>query len=145
MGRIPRSGGLVNYKIDHIGIAVRSISETVAFYLKTFGGRASEVFESKTDKVRVQFIYYDRQRLEFLEPTSPDSPIAKFLSAKGPGLHHFCFGVTDIAAELARLKEEGYWLIDEVPRLGAEGKKIAFLHPKSSAAILIELKETKDS
>ncbi len=132
----------MNYKIDHLGIAVHSISETVAFYLKTFGGRASEVFESKTDHVRVQFIYYDHQRLEFLEPTSPESPIAKFLAAKGPGLHHFCFGVTDIQAELARLKKEGYLLIDEIPRIGAEGKKIAFLHPKSSGGVLIELKQT---
>ncbi|MCI0404628.1 MAG: methylmalonyl-CoA epimerase [candidate division Zixibacteria bacterium] len=132
----------MNYKIDHIGIAVQNLSETVAFYLKTFGGRASEVYESKTDKVRVQFVYYDRQRLEFLEPTAPESPIAKFLAAKGPGLHHFCFGVQNIVTELARLKSEGFRLIDEAPRIGAEGKKIAFLHPKSSGGVLIELKET---
>jgi methylmalonyl-CoA/ethylmalonyl-CoA epimerase len=132
----------VNYKIDHLGIAVKNLSETVAFYLKTFGGRTSGIFESKTDNVRVQFVYYDNQCLEFLEPTSPESPIAKFLAAKGPGLHHFCFGVQNIAAELARLKAEGFRLIDEAPRIGAEGKKIAFLHPKSSGGVLIELKET---
>jgi methylmalonyl-CoA epimerase len=132
----------VNYKIDHFGIAVQNLSETVAFYLKTFGGGVSEIFESKTDNVRVQFIYYDHQRLEFLESTAPQSPIAKFLQSKGPGLHHLCFGVQNIAAELARLKAEGFRLIDEVPRIGAEGKKIAFLHPKSAAGVLIELKET---
>ncbi len=132
----------MNYKIDHLGIAVRNLSETVAFYIKTFGGRASEIFESKSDKVRVQFVYYDHQRLEFLESTSPDSPIAKFLAAKGPGLHHFCFGVQNIVAELARLKAEGFRLIDEIPRTGAEGKKIAFLHPQFSGGVLIELKET---
>lgn len=132
----------MNYKIDHFGIAVENLSETVAFYLKTFGGRASEVYESKTDRVHVQFVYYDNQRLEFLEATSPDSPIAKFLKTKGPGLHHICFGVQNIEAELARLKAEGFRLIDEVPRIGAEGKKIAFLHPKSIAGVLIELKET---
>ena len=132
----------MNFKIDHLGIAVENLSETVTFYLKAFGGRASEVFESKADKVRVQFVYYDTQRLEFLEPTSSESPIAKFLAAKGPGLHHLCFGVQNIAVELVRLKEEGYRLIDEVPRIGAEGKKIAFLHPKSSGGVLIELKET---
>lgn len=131
----------MNYKIDHLGIAVQNLTETVAFYLKSFGGRASEIFESKTDNVRVQFVYYDHQRLEFLEPTSPESPIAKFLASKDPGLHHFCFGVQDIVAELARLKAEGFRLIDEVPRIGAEGKKIAFLHPKSSGGVLIELKE----
>ena len=134
----------MNYKIDHIGIAVKNLSETVAFYFKTFGGRASEIFESKSDNVRVQFVYYDYQRLEFLEATSPQSPIAKFLKSKGPGLHHFCFGVQNIEAELARLKAEGFQLIDEVPRIGAEGKKIAFLHPKSSGGVLIELKETRD-
>ena len=132
----------MNYKIDHLGVAVQNLYESVAFYLKTFGGRASEVFESKTDGVRVQFVYYDNQRLEFLEPTSPESLIAKFLAAKGPGLHHFCFGVQNIEAELARLKTEGFRLIDEAPRIGAEGKKIAFLYPKSSGGVLIELKET---
>lgn len=134
----------MNYKIDHIGIAVENLSVSVAFYLKTFGGRASEIFESKGDKVRVQFIYYDHQRLEFLEATSSQSPIAKFLESKGPGLHHICFGVQNIEAELARLKAEGFRLIDEVPRTGAEGKKIAFLHPKPAGGVLIELKETKD-
>jgi len=131
----------MNYKIDHIGIAVQSLSESVAFYLKTFGGRASEIFESKKDDVRVQFVYYDNQRLEFLEATSPESSIAKFLAARGPGLHHFCFGVVNIETELARLKNQGFRLIDEVPRIGAEGKKIAFLHPKSTGRVLIELKE----
>lgn len=133
-----------NCKIDHVGIVVENLSETVTFYLKTFGGRASEIFESKSDKVRVRFVYYDHQRLEFLEATSPESPIAKFLLAKGPGLHHFCFGVLNIEAELARLKKDGFRLIDEVSRIGAEGKKIAFLHPKSAGGVLIELKETKD-
>lgn len=131
----------MNYKIDHLGIAVQNLSETVALYLKTFGGRASEVFESKNDKVRVQFVFYGNNRLEFLEPTSPDSPIAKFLQARGPGLHHLCFAVADIRAELTRLKTEGFRLIDEVPRVGAEGKKIAFLHPRSTGGVLIELKE----
>lgn len=131
----------MNYKIDHLGIAVQNLSETVAFYLKTFGGRVSEIFESKTDDVRVQFVYYDNQRLEFLEPTSPESPIAKFLAANGPGLHHLCFGVKNIVAELTRLKAEGFRLIDEAPRTGAEGKKIAFLHPKSTGGVLIELKQ----
>lgn len=132
----------MNYKIDHIGIAVRNLKESVDFYVRHFGGRASEVFESKKDGVRVQFVYYENNRLEFLEPTSPDSPIAKFLETNGPGLHHLCYGVTDINAELSRLKSEGFRLIDEVPRIGAEGKKIAFVHPKSAGGVLIELKET---
>jgi len=130
-----------DYKIDHLGIAVRNLKESVDFYLRHFGGKASEVFESKKDGVRVQFVYYENNRLEFLEPTSADSPIAKFLEAHGPGLHHLCYGVTDIVAELARLKSEGLRLIDDVPRSGAEGKKIAFIHPKSAGGVLIELKE----
>ncbi len=131
----------MNYKIDHIGIAVRNLKESVDFYVRHFGGRASEVFETKRDGVRVQFVYYDNQRLEFLEPTSPDSSIAKFLETRGPGLHHLCYGVANIEAELFRLKREGFRLIDETPRVGAEGKKIAFIHPKSAGGALIELKE----
>ncbi len=132
----------MNCKIDHIGIAVQDLKESVDFYVRHFGGKASEVFESKNDSVRVQFVIYGNNRLEFLEPTSPDSPIAKFLESHGPGLHHFCYGVADVAAQLARLKSEGFRLIDEAPRIGAEGKKIAFLHPKSAGGVLIELKET---
>lgn len=131
----------MNYKIDHIGIAVRNLKDSLDFYVQHFGGRASQVFESKKDGVRVQFVSYENNRLEFLEPTSPHSPIAKFLESRGPGLHHLCFGVADIVAELARLKSEGFRLIDEAPRIGAEGKKIAFLHPKSAGGVLIELKE----
>jgi methylmalonyl-CoA epimerase len=132
----------VNYTIDHIGIAVHNLRESVDFYVRYFGGKASEIFELNKDGIRVQFVYYDNQRLEFLEPTSNDSPIAKFLETRGPGLHHLCYGVADITAELARLKSQGLRLIDEVPRSGAEGKKIAFIHPKSAGGVLIELKET---
>lgn len=133
----------MSYKIDHIGIAVQNLKESVNFYVRHFGGKASEVFEAKKEGVRVQFVYYENNRLEFLEPTSPDSPIAKFLESHGPGLHHLCYGVADVAAELARLKSEGLRLIDEAPRIGAEGKKIAFIHPKSAGGVLMELKEIK--
>lgn len=143
MGRVQGGGGLVNYKIDHIGIAVRNLKESVEFYLRTFGGEPSKVFESDADSVLIQFVQYNGQRIELLQPITADSPIAKFLAAKGPGLHHLCFGVQNIAAELARLKAEGFRLIDEAPRIGAEGKKIAFLHPKSSGGVLIELKEMR--
>ncbi len=131
----------MNYKIDHIGIAVKNLSESVTLYLKNFGGRASEIFESKQDFVRVQFVHYGQQGIEFLEATSPESAVAKFLESKGTGLHHLCFGVANIEVELARLKAEGFRLIDHVPRIGAERNKIAFLHPKSAAGVLIELKE----
>lgn len=132
----------MNYKIDHIGIAVRNLKESVDFYVRHFGGQMSEVFESKKEGVRVQFVYYENNRLEFLEPTSPDSPIAKFLESHSPGLHHLCYGVANIEAELTRLKKEGLRLIDETPRIGAEGKKIAFIQPKSSGGVLVELKES---
>ncbi|HXF48628.1 MAG TPA: methylmalonyl-CoA epimerase [Verrucomicrobiae bacterium] len=132
----------MNYKIDHLGIAVRNLKESVEFYLKNFGGEPSRVFESDADSVLIQFVHYGNQRIELLQPITKYSPIARFLEKNGPGLHHLCFGVQNIVTELARLKTEGFRLIDEVPRIGAEGKKIAFLHPKSSGGVLIELKET---
>jgi methylmalonyl-CoA/ethylmalonyl-CoA epimerase len=132
----------VNYKIDHIGIAVRNLKESVEFYLKNFGGEPSKVFESDADDVLIQFVQYGNQRIELLQPITAYSPITKFLATNGPGLHHFCYGVADIAAELARLKSEGFRLIDEKPRIGAEGKKIAFIHPKSAGGVLIELKQS---
>lgn len=132
----------MNYKIDHLGIAVRNLKESVEFYLKNFGGEPSKVFESEADSVLIQFVNYNGQRIELLQPITRYSPIVRFLEKNGPGLHHLCFGVRNIVAELARLKAEGFRLIDEAPRIGAEGKKIAFLHPKSSGGVLIELKET---
>lgn len=128
-------------RLDHIGIAVRDLDKAVAYW--------SELLELKSDHripvpaqgVEVVFIPTRGARLELLAATGPDSPIAKFLERRGEGLHHVCFAVRDIEAELADLKSKGVELIDEKPRLGAEGKRIAFLHPKSTYGVLIELLE----
>lgn len=132
-------------KIDHVAIAVPNLEEGIAFYQSLFG-KAPESIEEVTDqKVKAAFFGVDDTNLELLFPTSPDSPIAGYL-AKNPkgGLHHICLEVTDLEGHLADLKQKGIKLIDEVPRIGAHGKRIAFVHPKSTGGVLIELSEPTD-
>ena len=126
-------------KVNHIGIAVEKIADYIAFYRDTLGlpVEGEEVVEEQ--KVKVAFLTVGDTRIELLEPTSPESPIAKFLEKKGPGVHHLSFEVGDIAAELAKMKEKGVKLIDEAPRCGAHHTKIAFIHPKESKGVLVEL------
>ncbi len=128
-------------KVDHIGIAVHSIDSVKQFYSRTF--RMKPVFEEEVaeQKVRVVGFQIGETRLEYLEPTAKDSPIAKFLSKKGEGIHHIAVQVDDIAHALQTLKNNGVQLIDEHPRVGAEGKKIAFVHPKSVNGVLLELSQ----
>jgi methylmalonyl-CoA/ethylmalonyl-CoA epimerase len=121
-------------KINHIGIAVESIAEVVKFYKESLGLSVEGEEEVTEQKVKVVFLPLGETRLELLEPTAEDSPVKKFLETKGPGVHHLAFDVDDIEAELARLKEQGARLIDEKPRRGAHGTKIAFIHPKESKA-----------
>lgn len=131
--------------INHIGIAVKSLDEHRAFYERTLGARFESVEEVADQKVRVAFFLIGEPghevRLELLEPTSDDSPIAAFLEKRGEGLHHIAYTVSDIEGRLAALKEEGVRLIDESPRDGAHHTKIAFLHPKASKGVLTELCE----
>jgi len=124
-------------KISHIGIAVRSIVEALPFYKEILG--MPEVELSDSDGARIAGVDADGTLVELLEPESQDSPIGKFLAKRGPGIHHICFAVGDLDATLARCKKAGIRLIDEEPRIGAEGKRIAFLHPASTAGILVEL------
>ncbi len=128
-------------KINHIGIAVESIAEVVKFYKESLGLSVEGEEEVTEQKVKVVFLPLGETRLELLEPTAEDSPVKKFLETKGPGVHHLAFDVDDIEAELARLKEQGARLIDEKPRRGAHGTKIAFIHPKESKGVLVELTE----
>ncbi|HEU4964036.1 MAG TPA: methylmalonyl-CoA epimerase [Bacilli bacterium] len=125
-------------KIDHLGIAVNSIEEQLPLYTTGFGLKIihEEVIEDQ--KVRAVFIEVGESCVELLEPTSPESPIAKFLEKKGQGIHHVAYAVEDVEAALAHAKEQGYRLIDEKPRRGGHGKLIAFLHPKETFGVLTE-------
>ncbi len=125
-------------KINHIGIAVPSIKDYLSFYKDVLNleFEGEEIVEDQ--KVKVAFLSTGESRIELLEPTSNESPIAKFIEKKGPGMHHIAFQTEDIEKELAELKEQGVRLIDETPRNGAHGTKIAFIHPKESK-VLVEL------
>ena len=128
-------------KIDHVGIAVQSLEEVKTLFLKCF--RMRPVFEETVPEqgVKVAGFKLDESNLEFLEPTDAESPIARFLDKKGQGLHHIAVGVENIDTMLNELKDKGVGLIDAKSRRGAEGKKIAFVHPKSVFGILLELSQ----
>ncbi|MFN2603774.1 MAG: methylmalonyl-CoA epimerase [Gemmatimonadaceae bacterium] len=127
-------------KISHVGLAVRSIAEALPLYREIFG--LEEEILAATDGARIAGVDAGGTLVELLEAESEDSPIAKFIAKRGPGIHHICFAVTDLDATLERCRKKGVRLIDDVPRAGAEGKRIAFLHPASTAGILIELTES---
>jgi methylmalonyl-CoA/ethylmalonyl-CoA epimerase len=124
--------------LDHIGIAVKDFGN-LENVLKLLGFRPHQIEELTEQKVRVLSFSIGDSEIELLQPTAEDSPITKFLNTKGVGIHHLAFKVDDLSAKLAELKVWGVELIDERPRLGAGGKKIAFIHPKSTGGILIEL------
>ncbi len=126
-------------KIDHIGIATRGIDETAGFWLSALGLSEIETEEVADQKVRVAMLPIGDSRIELLEATRPDSPIAKFIEKRGPGIHHLAVSVDDIHAALARLKENGVHLIDAEPRIGAGGCLVAFVHPSSTGGVLLEL------
>ncbi len=126
-------------KINHIGIAVQSIEATLPFYRDQLGMAFKGAEEVAEQKVRVAMLQVGESKIELLEPTSPDSPVAKFLEKSGPGIHHIAYEVVDIGTAIAKLQQDGVRMIDAVPRNGAHGTKIAFVHPKSSAGVLTEL------
>ncbi len=126
-------------KVDHIGIAVANLDETLKFYTDILGLKL-QATETVTDqKVRVAFLPLGDTEIELLESTDPEGPIAKFIESKGQGIQHIAFRVDDIEKSLAELKAKGVRLIDEKPRYGAGGAKIAFLHPKATNGVLVEL------
>jgi len=127
--------------LNHIGIAVRSIEDCRPFYQEALGLEFEGEEDVPTQKVRVGFFRVGDVRLELLEPTADDSPIAKFLEKRGEGLHHLAFTVDDIQARIAEFRESGLRMIDETPRSGAHHMQIAFMHPKSSCSVLTELCE----
>jgi methylmalonyl-CoA/ethylmalonyl-CoA epimerase len=126
-------------RIAHIGIAVRALDELLPLYRDVLG--LSDTPLDDADGSRIAGLTAGEALVELLEPVEPASPIAKFLDKRGPGIHHICFFVDDLAATLEKCHAAGIILIDQVPRLGAEGKRIAFLHPKSTGGVLIELSE----
>lgn len=126
-------------KINHIGIAVKNIEKSTALYRDVLGMTMEGTEEVAEQKVRVAFFAVGDSRIELLEPTSPDSPVAKFIEKNGEGIHHLAYEVDDLAAVLADLKTQGVRLIDEAPRCGAHGTRIAFLHPKATGGVLTEL------
>ena len=126
-------------RIAHIGVAVSSLTEALRFYREVLGLEALE--PETTDGATIACLPFGESAVELLEPTDPDGPIARFLAKRGPGIHHICYRVPDLDAALASCEAAGYRLIDEVPRLGAGGRRIAFVHPRATAGILIELTE----
>jgi len=126
-------------KLDHIGIAVRSLDAAKIY--EDLGLAVEHVEVVETQRVKTAFLSVGDSNLELLEPTSPDSPIAKFIEKRGEGIHHICFRVDDIEAELAQLQAKGYRLINEAPVPGAHGCRVAFLHPAAGKGVLIELSE----
>ncbi|AAL82072.1 methylmalonyl-CoA epimerase [Pyrococcus furiosus DSM 3638] len=130
-------------KIDHVGIAVKNLEEAIKIW-EGLGLKVEEIEEVPDQKVRVAVIKIGESRIELLEATSEDSPIAKFIEKRGEGIHHIALGVEGIEKKLEELKEKGYRLIDEKPRIGAGGAKIAFIHPKSVTGVLLELCERKE-
>ncbi|HET9730544.1 MAG TPA: methylmalonyl-CoA epimerase [Gemmatimonadaceae bacterium] len=126
-------------RIAHIGIAVQGLAEGVSFYRDVLG--LSDVPLEDADGARILGLAAGPSLVELLEPDRPDSPIARFIAKRGPGIHHVCFAVDDLDATLERCRAAGIRLIDQTPRLGAEGKRIAFLHPSSTSGALVELTE----
>ena len=131
-------------KLDHIGIATASIDEASAFWREALGLEISESEEVAEQGVRVSMLPTGESRIELLEPTSNDSPIARFLSKRGPGIHHIALRVDNIRAALSRLSASGARLIDETPRIGAGGCLVAFIHPSATGGVLVELVEHVD-
>ena len=129
-------------KLDHIGIAVRSLD--AAGIYKSLGLEIEHVETVDTQGVRTAFLSVGDSNLELLEPLSPESPVAKFIEKRGEGIHHLCFRVDDIDAQLAKLKSEGYRLINETAVPGAHGCRVAFLHPAAGNGVLIELSEKRE-
>jgi methylmalonyl-CoA/ethylmalonyl-CoA epimerase len=132
-------------KIEHIGIAVKSIDSSTSLFAKLFAKNAYKREEVLSEGVITEFFQLGDNKIELLEATHAESPIAKFIEKKGEGIHHIAFEVSDIVAEMKRLKEEGFILLSEEPKNGADNKLVCFLHPKSTNGVLIELCQSKEA
>lgn len=126
-------------KIEHIGIAVKDINASNDLFKALFGEAHYKIEEVESEGVKTSFFKCGPNKIELLQATNADSPIAKFIEKKGEGIHHIAFAVDDIEAEIKRLEKEGFTMIHKTPKKGADNKLIAFLHPKSSNSVLVEL------
>ena len=126
-------------KVEHIGIAVKSLSSSVPLYEKLLNSQCYKTESVETEKVNTAFFRQGETKIELLESSVPDGVIARYIDKKGEGIHHIAFEVSDIESEMIRLQKEGFVLLDEVPKKGADNKLICFLHPKNINGVLIEL------
>ncbi|MDP4267073.1 MAG: methylmalonyl-CoA epimerase [Bacteroidota bacterium] len=130
--------------IEHIGIAVKNLEESIKYYENILGFKCYSVEEVKDQKVKTAFFKVGQTKIELLESTDSEGPISKFIEKKGEGIHHLAFAVEDLSETLPEVESKGIQLIDKAPRKGAEGLSIAFLHPKSTFGVLTELCEDKN-
>jgi methylmalonyl-CoA epimerase len=135
------AGNARGMRVDHIAVAVKSLDESLKFYKDQFGLEVIDIEVVEEQGVRVAKLDVGNTHIELLEPLSEDTPVGRFIAQRGPGLHHICLGVSDIECELKKLKESSTKLIDETPRIGAGGARIAFVHPKATNGVLMELSE----
>jgi methylmalonyl-CoA/ethylmalonyl-CoA epimerase len=126
-------------KIEHIGIAVKDLKSANLIYEKLMGQPPYKMESVESEGVNTSFFMNGPNKIELLEATNPDSPIAKFIEKRGEGIHHIAFDVSDIVSEIARLKAEGFVILNEQPKKGADNKLVAFLHPKNTLGVLVEL------
>lgn len=132
-------------KIEHIGIAVKDFKISIPLFEKLLNTPCYKTELVETEQVRTAFFQQGETKIELLESTSPEGVIAKFIEKKGEGMHHIAFEVADIKAEMHRLKEQGFVLLQDAPKIGADNKWVAFLHPKTTGGILIELCQERDA
>lgn len=126
-------------KLEHIGIAVKNLKDSDQLFGRLLGKSPYKLEEVESEGVKTSFFQTGESKIELLESTKEDSPIAKFIAKRGEGIHHLAFEVEDIVAEMSRLKKEGFRLLNEVPKPGADNKLVCFLHPKDSNGVLVEL------
>lgn len=132
-------------KVEHIGIAVQDLENANQTYELLIGSEPYKVEEVESEQVKTAFFQVGETKIELLEPTSPKSAIANFINKKGEGVHHIAYAVDDIHAEIKRLQEEGFNVLNETPKAGADNKLVAFLHPKSANGVLVELCQERSS
>ena len=133
----------MDYKVDHIGIAVNDLKISIPLYERLLGEPCYKTEQVSSESVDTAFFLQIGAKIELLESLDPNGPIAKFIGKKGEGLHHIAFEVPDILAEMERLKKEGFTLLNEAPKMGADNKWVCFVHPKDAGGVLIELCQTK--
>ncbi len=131
-------------KIEHLGIAVRDLEQSNDLYSKLLGKKPYKEESVESEGVKTSFFKIGASKIELLEASNPDSPIAKFIEKRGEGIHHIAFDVKDIQAEMERLKAEGFRLLNETPKRGADNKLVCFVHPKSAGGVLIELCQERE-